>query len=226
MAGEGNANDIVGTNNGIVEGTLGFIPGEVGQAFFFNTASADVKFPSSPSLNVGAGNGFTLEAWVNCSNSAVLNPVFEWNLGDGTTYWGVHFYVGGGGPGALYANVVDSGGGWHQIASAQNIVSNNIFEHVALTYDQTTGLAELYCNGTVVAQSTVGSYTPLTTYPLYLGKRPGPDSYLTFAGLIDEPSIYNRALSSNEIAAILFGRQRQQMHQCANYINRRGAGNF
>jgi hypothetical protein len=35
-----------------------------------------------------------------------------------------------------------------------------------------------------------------------LGKRPGPDALYSFAGLLDEPSIYNRALSSNEIVAI------------------------
>ncbi len=35
-----------------------------------------------------------------------------------------------------------------------------------------------------------------------MGRRQGPDAILTFAGLLDEPSIYNRALSSNEITAI------------------------
>ncbi len=201
--GQGNANDIIGGNNGTLEGGLGFASGEVGQAFAFTGTNGDVKVPASSSLNVGATtNGLTLEAWVNCDNVAVLNPIFEWNAGDGTTYWGVHFYVGAAGPGSLYANVVDGTGHWHQISSAQGIVTNNVFEHAALTYDEVSGTATLYCNGAVVAQSNLGSFTPLTSYNLYLGRRPGPDSYITFAGLIDEPTVYNRALSANEIAAI------------------------
>jgi hypothetical protein len=90
---EGNANDIIGTNNGVLEGGLGFAPGEVGQAFFFNNTNDDVKVPASSSLNVGAGNGFTLEAWIDCTNVVQLNPIFEWNKADGKTYWGVTFML-------------------------------------------------------------------------------------------------------------------------------------
>ena len=65
-------------------------------------------------------------------------------------------------------------------------------------------MATIYLNGVVVAQETLGSFNPLTTYDLYLGRRVSgaPDELFAFSGLIDEPSIYNRALSSNEIAAI------------------------
>ena len=117
---------------------------------------------------------------------------------------GVHFYIGVSGSGTLYANVVDSGGNWHQILSPANTVLTNVFQHVALTYDKTAGVATIYLNGVVVAQETLGSFNPLTTYDLYLGRRVSgaPDELFAFSGLIDEPSIYNRALSSNEIAAI------------------------
>jgi hypothetical protein len=200
--GEGDGTDSLGLNNGAVEGNLGFAPGKVGQAFQFNGANADLKIPASGTLNVGAGGGLTLEAWVNCANVNTLNPIFEWNQGDGTTYWGVHFYIGAGGPASLYANVVEASGQWHQIASAQGVVASNVFEHVALTYDQASGVARLYLNGAVAAEANLGAFTPLTTYNLYLGRRMGPDANYTFAGAIDEPSIYNRALSSGEIAAI------------------------
>lgn len=200
---EGNAVDIINGNNGILEGGLDFAPGEVGQAFNFTNADEDVVVPASSSLDVGAGSGFTLEAWVNCSDVASLNPLFEWNVGDGTTYWGVHFYVGAAGSGSLYANIVDNGGGWHSFSSAQDVVATNMFQHVALTYDETTGTATMYCNGLVVAQENLGCFTPLTTYNLYLGRRPltQGETY-TLSGLLDEPSVYNRALSASEIQAI------------------------
>ena len=198
--GEGNASDIVGTNNGTLE-YAGFSAGEAGQAFYLNGTNADVKIPASSSLNVGADNGFTLEAWVSCANPAALSPIFEWNQADGTTSWGVHFYVGAGGPGSLYANIVDAGG-WHVISSATGIIPTNVFCHAALTYDKASGLATIYCNGTNVAQSNLGSFTPLTAYNLYLGARRGPDAYYYFSGLIDEPSVYSRALAASEVAAI------------------------
>ncbi len=44
---------------------------------------------------------------------------------------------------------------------------------------------------------------PLTSFNLHFGKRAdGPFSENLYQGLIDEPSLYNRALSATEIAAI------------------------
>ncbi len=199
---EGNANDIIGTNNGILKGTINFGPGEVGQAFRYTTTNDGVRIPASPSLDVGTGSGFTIEAWINPSDLSQLRPIFEWNNGSGS--FGVHFYLTSDeGPGTFYANVIDSSGTWHQMLSPNNPVTTNVFQHVALTYDQASGNATMYYNGTIVAKQNLGSYTPLTYYDLYLGRRPpGGDAIFNFAGLIDEAALYNRALSSNEIASI------------------------
>ena len=198
--GESNAVDSVGSNTGVLEGGIGFAAGEVGQAFAFNSIIQDVRVPASASLNVGTNAGFTIEGWLKPTDASQLHPIAEWNTGG---LWGVHFYIGAGGPGSLYANVVDNGGGWHQISTATGIVPSNVLQHVALTYNKASGIATIYRNGAVVAQQNLGSFTPLTTYNLYLGRRPpgGPDTY-TFAGLLDELSLYNRALSSNEVASV------------------------
>jgi len=205
--GEGNSLDRVGGNNGTAQDVT-FATGEVGQAFVFNGSSSDVQVPASTSLDVGTGDGFTLEAWINPANVSQRGTLFEWNTGDGTTYWGVHFYIdpytaNGFEPGALYANVVDNSGGWHQVFSPGGAVTVNVFQHVALTYDKASGIATIYCNGVVVAQQNIGTFTPLTSYDLYLGKRPMTqgETYF-FAGLLDEASLYSRALSASEIQSI------------------------
>ena len=73
----------------------------------------------------------------------------------------------------------------------------------ALTYDKASGEAVIYCNGVIVAQATVGTFMPGTSYDFCLGARISPpDERSFFAGLMDEFSLYNRALSSNEIATI------------------------
>ena len=205
--GEGNALDVGGVNNGVLEGTIGFAVGEVGQGFVFNTTNADVRFPASASLNVGVTSGFTLEAWIYPSNTAARGPLFEWN--NQVNGWGAHFWIdpgqgGGFHPGLLYANIADSSGGWHQINTGVGVLSSNTFQHVALTYDKPSGMATIYRNGAVVAQANLGSFTALTTYDLFLGRRPtgAPGDLATFSGLIDEPSVYSRALTQVEIQAI------------------------
>ncbi len=200
---ESNAIDAAGGNNGTLENGMTFSVGKVNQAFAFTTTNAGVHIPASVSLNVGTGNGFTIEGWINPSDVSILGPIAEWNTGSG---WGVHFFIDpfsyGVGPGSLYANIVDSGGGWHQIQTASGAITTNQFQHVAVTYDKTSGIARLFCNGSMLLQQNIGSFTPLTSFDLYLGRRPGGDATYTFPGSIDELSVYDRALATNEIAAI------------------------
>jgi hypothetical protein len=78
---------------------------------------------------------------------------------------------------------------------------------VALTYDQAAGIATIYLNGNIVAQQTLGAFAPQTSYPLWMGHRPndvpGNSTYgASLGGLLDELSLYSRALSQSEIAAI------------------------
>jgi ribosomal protein S27E len=72
---EGNAKDSIGHHNGTLRGDVGFAQGQIGKAFLFNTPDAAVKIPPSPKLNVGAGDGFTLEAWINPSDVSMQHPV-------------------------------------------------------------------------------------------------------------------------------------------------------
>jgi hypothetical protein len=206
--GEGNATDSVGGNNGTLLNGVGFAPGEVGQGFLFTHTNQNVKILVSSNLDVGLGDGLTLEAWIKPSDVSQLNPILEYNADDGVTYWGVHMYVLPVGTsnslGALYANVQDVNDNWHQLQSADAIVPANSLQHVALTYDKASGVARLYRNGTIVTEMNFGSFTPKTTGYLNIGCRPTDpaNQSFTFAGVIDEPSVYRRALSSNEIAAI------------------------
>ena len=107
---------------------------------------------------------------------------------------------GGGGPGSLYANISDVNGTGHVVASAPNLLATNTFNHIAFTYDKASGTGALYLNGSVVATQNLGSFTPRTTYNVFLGTRPSTLYY--FGGLMDEFSVYDVALSSNQIQAV------------------------
>jgi alpha-tubulin suppressor-like RCC1 family protein/Zn-dependent metalloprotease len=206
--GEGNANDIIGTNNGALRSGVGFASGEVGQGFQLNNTNAFITVPASPTLNVGTNSGFTLETWICPTNVNIYppHPIFEWNQGFSGGGAGVHLWIDHA-SGYLFANVMDTGNNSHEMWSTTSVIVTNQFQHVALTYDRASGTARLYANGVIVGQANMGSFTPQTSYNLYIGRRPsdhpGDSTYGNFfGGIIDEPSIYNRALSSNEIAAI------------------------
>ncbi|MGA8149280.1 MAG: LamG-like jellyroll fold domain-containing protein, partial [Gallionellaceae bacterium] len=211
--GEGNADDIVSGNSGVLVNG-GYTNGEVGQAFYLNGTNAFVKVPASPSLNVGIGNGLTVEGWINPSVvDSSARPIAEWNNHSNGGVWGVHLWDSqsassyGTGPGCLFANIQDANNnppnGYHTLASAAGIVQANVYQHVALTYDRTSGVATIYLNGVNVAQTTFfTNIVPQTSYDFYLGVRASDVPPTLWAGSLDEFSVYNRALSSNEIAAI------------------------
>jgi hypothetical protein len=202
-SGEGNANDIVNDNNGTPMGALSYTNGEVGQAFVFNASTSYISVPSSSSLNIGTGSGITVECWIKPSayNAVAGNggPLIEWDSAsvDGVNLWAV-------GGNILSSVIHDTSGNVHAFQSANGLLVTNSFQHVALTYDKSSGQAVIYCNGIVAATSNLGSFTPQTTYPVNIGRRTGEpigngDNY---SGLIDELSLYNRALSAAEIQAI------------------------
>ena len=105
--------------------------------------------------------------------------------------------------GCLFANLVDITNGSHWICSAPGLIQSNIFQHVALTYDTNLGIASLFYNGTNVATTNWGvNIVPKTTGDVLLGKDMSLQTNNFYSGLMDEMSIYNRALSDAEIQAI------------------------
>jgi subtilisin-like proprotein convertase family protein len=111
--------------------------------------------------------------------------------------------------GCLYANLIDTSNVWHEVYSAPGLIQSNVFQHVALTFDTNSGLAKLYLNGTNVATTNlfmVGSvftpFVPRTDGDVLLGRDMTLCTNNYFGGEMDEMSIYKRALSGAEIAAI------------------------
>jgi hypothetical protein len=61
----------------------------------------------------------------------------------------------------------------------------------------------LFHNGNPILEQKLGLFVPAIEGDLYLGYRPrGPLAGAAFAGLMDEVTIYNRALSKMEMDSI------------------------
>src|SRR5215469_14735868 len=201
---ENNPDDSVGANNGTIVGGVSYASGEVGQAFRYDGSSGYISVAASPSLDVVAGNGLTIECWIKPDHLGPVGangrPIVEWDDPGtvGTMLWFENQYT-------LVGNLRDLSGGDHIMQSAPGTINTNTLQHVVETYDKASGDAALYINGVQVVSTNFGTIRPQTSVPLYLGIRAAngyPGSGSLYNGLLDEVSIYNRALSQSEIQAI------------------------
>ena len=192
---EGDFADVVDGNNGLGQ-NVSFANGKVGRGFIFNDGSSSITVPASPTLNIGSNSGLSIEGWIQPDAFAVGGsgaPIVEWDAG--TTNF-VQFWAGG----TLFANLVDNSGVSHTLQSGPGILDTNHWQHVAFTYDIGSGNATIYVNGNVVAAGNFGSVIPQTGCAVNLGWSASSTNF--FGGLMDELSIYNRALLPSEITAI------------------------
>jgi len=204
--GDGDCRDVVGTRVGVVNGGVTFTSGKVGQAFNFNGVNGTVTFPGSEYLNPQAG--VSMEMWVKTTtpkgwaglllkmdyaptNGGPFKAGYKMNLsrdGYGVEMWFPFGYTTNG----LYTGnpkpVVD--GYWH---------------HVVGTYDGTKAL--VYVDGLPGPPAFGTGWLNPSATPVILGNDNccgnDPITYdRFFEGSLDEVSIYDRALSASEVAAL------------------------
>lgn len=188
---EGDAIDRSGGNNGTLTGATTFSTGMVGQGFKLGGAFTDA-------VNVGAAanlqlQDFTIEGWV--SRASTLKASLS---GDGAVIFGFGSNGYGFGmldDGRLLLTKIDVDG----VTSTTLKVTDLNFHHVAVTKSGTTVI--FYVDGvaeTAPAYDKVYSFTTNAS----VGARVD-NSTSGFLGVIDEPAVYNRDLTVDEIQAIL-----------------------
>jgi hypothetical protein len=204
--GEGNANDVFGANNGMLENVT-FTNGMVGQGFYLNGSNADVQIPDSASLKPAS---VTVETWVRLD--ALASPVaaypglqyivFKQNTRDGD-FEGYDIEKNRTEDGQdVFRFQVTSADGTQVPAASTTIPQIGVWYHLAGTYDSSSGYVNLYVNGVLEGSAYAGFPLDYGTRPVFIGTtgQSGWDGRVQ--GTVDEVSIYNRALSSDEIAAI------------------------
>ena len=208
-SGEDNATDAVGRIE-MEQTDIAFGEGKVGRAFLLNGFSSCMEIPENPALDIGStGTGLTISAWIMPENVSGFHPILEWNPSDKIPgVIGVQLWIGNdpGSQGVLTGHLVGDGQP-HSLISSPGVLVPGQFQYVAVTYDKASGTGVLYLNGTVVARGQWGRFEPLTKGNLWIGRRPtdhpGEWTYNAFFnGRLDEISLYNRALSAEEIKAI------------------------
>jgi len=199
--GDGNANDIVGNNNGVLLGNTSFTAAEVRQGFTFGTDADGVTVAHNANLNV-QNPGFAVDLWMRGIKNQpqalylVIDKSHGWVDSTGWAFQGdsstgrISFFIGAGGAGSTNFPAVTSG---------VDVLDGN-FHHLAGTWDG--GTTRLYVDGAL--QGSVALSSPANnTRDVHMDFSWGggsPNRF--FRGTVDEVQIYNRALSASEIAAI------------------------
>lgn len=189
--GDGNANDIQGGDNGTPQGGATFGAGKVGWAFSFNGVDAYVQAPANSAQDPTTAG--SQDAWVMFNQlPSTAGHIME--------------IVGKGGGGTDFDLQADTDNRFRfYIAGGNNVASTTVIQtgiwyHVAGTWDA-TGL-RMYVNGVLENTNSIQNLTRgQSGNPLQIGNQPtfGPR---LFNGIIDEVEIFNRALTSQEVASI------------------------
>jgi hypothetical protein len=207
--GEGNANDIASTNNGTLQGgATATATGFVGLAFSFDGTNGYVQIPDAPALRP---TNLTIECWalftgLDSAGSGSPGPapgeqylVFKQNS-QFANFEG--FYLGKtriSGQDKFTFQVTSSAGVNVEVDSVTN-VAVGVWYHVAGV--RGSNFTQLYVNGQLQGQASVTFPQDYGAHPLFFGTSGNASWDRKFKGLLDEVSLYSRALSSNEIAAI------------------------
>ena len=205
--GNGDATDLIGGNNGTLEGgATATAAGMVGEAFSFDGTNGYVQIPNAPALNPAI---FTLEAWVRFSslNSAGSGGspagdqyiVFKQNSQSGN-FEGIDLSKTRTSGGDVFEFLVTSASAQSVSVLSTTTIATGVWYHVAAV--RGTNFLQIYVNGQLQGQTNLTFPQNYGTLHLYFGTTGQSYWDHKLAGNLDEVTLYNRPLASNEIAAI------------------------
>jgi len=198
--GDGNANDIQGTNNGTLQGGVFFTAARVGQGFAFDSDDDRVTVAHNNSLDINSP-GFSADFWMRGikNQPQSLFAVFEKSHGFGdSTGWA---FQGNSATGTIDF-VAGNGSGFPFVSSTVDVLDGN-FHLIAGTWNGSE--IRLYVDG-VLQGSPAALTTPANnTRSVNIGFASGglsqnPQRF--FRGIADELEVFNRALAISEIQSI------------------------
>jgi hypothetical protein len=203
--GDGNANDIAGTNNGMLQGgATADAPAVVGTGFSLDGTNMYVEIPDAPELKPAE---LTVECWVKWDNLSTPGT---------SVYPGQQYIVfkQNSRHGDFEGYVLSKDRTWNDIilwevssASGQLVridstspVTTNVWYHLAGV--RGSNYIQIYFNGVLEAQTNVNFPQDYGNWPLYFGTSGQSYWDRRLDGVIDEVALYNRALSADEIAGL------------------------
>jgi hypothetical protein len=187
IAGDSSGNE----NNGNVFGAATWSNGMYGGALSFDGSSSYVNVPAASSLF--PSNAITIEFWVNIASANINANAYMGFVATNSRTNGLQVIKNWGSGQVLF-----------ETPGVGNLLSNvaltpNTWNHVTCVLVSGSSAA-IYINGHI-AGSNSGWMLPTTVMDHWIGRAAQGTGIPYLNGAIDEPRIYNRALSSAEIQA-------------------------
>jgi hypothetical protein len=180
------------TEISVFAGDLGQDEGKVGKAGVFNNTVLEVT--DAPKLS--GMKALTIAAWINTEKATETSIVSKRNAqGNGDTY---NFFLWTGNKlsgrinnnGDFFSTTVFSTGEWY---------------HVAFVFDGNDGSEKIYVNGELDAETVKAEReVPETTSSVWIGELDSARGF-QYTGLMDEVTMWNRALDEDEIKLVMSG---------------------
>ena len=198
------AADLMTRNDAALVSGATYAPGQVGQAFSFDGVDDRVQLPDSDSLKLT--ESLSIEGWVSVRSYPTFSGVILFRGDDRGGLDPYQVYISAGGNVRFLVSSLTGSAS----VKAPVPVPLNQFVHFAGTLDDTTGVMRLYVNGALAAErvTDVRPFRELDANSnpgIGIGNHGGypitPHNF-PLNGLIDELSVYNRALTSEEVQGI------------------------
>jgi hypothetical protein len=208
--GQSNVMDSVGGNNGYLTNGASYDLGKVGAGFSLDGIDGCAVVPNANALNFGSNQNFSIEAWIQAeptpNNTYGLTVIAQKSYTPDTSQslgWGL--FMENGRLGFLLCPAPMSSANSMHWTAFDTALEDGLFHHVAATLDRkSASVGKLYVDGNVVLTFDLSAYSGdlSNNSPLYIGRHDNASINAYFKGIIDEVSVYNRALTENEISNI------------------------
>lgn len=211
----GNALDAEGANNGIPSGPslVSDRFGNINSAYEFDGMDDFIEIPDNPAINFGANEDFSISVWVNInpnqndkegSNNEILG---KWNTSTSIGYpYAIRYWNSNASfsnKNRIFTLKYDSREcGHNPTINSLCEITSDAWHH--LVFIKRGNQIEFFQDGILNGKepdNTIITCNTKNTNPIFIGKRDGDQRY--FTGVIDDLSIYNRAITEEEIILLL-----------------------
>jgi hypothetical protein len=194
----GNANDESGNgNHGTVNGATLTADrnGNVNSAYNFSVSNNTIDFGNNPILGLTSSQIKTFSFWMKCNSSSYLS-IYKYDNGNaGNSNYAI---LGG-------INSISSTGNGTGANTTYNGILSNVWTHVLFIIQSGTNNTKIYINGVLASTGTSNLLSTVSSANLKINLALGIQNYTTGTGYFDDFSIWNRALTQQEITAVYQG---------------------
>ena len=197
------ATDATGGTTLTATGSPSYGAGKVGNAVDFGSANTTKNLYRTPAIlsYSNLGTAWSVSFWFNMTTGGALQYITRFILNNGTNERNFSLYLTTGN--VPEASCFDGSG--HTVTSSGGAISSGTWYHYTVKYD--SGTLYLYINGTQVGSLTFSwsgyARTSFSNFSIGAEQLTAGGALSTyFSGKIDEYGVWNKALTSGEIAEL------------------------